>query len=186
MHIDATRPGGAHDAHVLRMSNPGQRMEAGEVPQQMWLLGKWCKCNQDIYAVCAKKNSTNWPFGLMAIWGLLAQSKIYWPKHMKHLVIIHQNSCDGRTIKGTIFTGPSKINLPSPFYLQTPEVILGMDSANYSGWAHTQNDLLNPSRKMDSVNERQHHLKPCLIPIWLGLYPEWSLQSIDSCSHSIM
>ena len=39
MQVDATRPGGAHDLHVLRMSNLRQRMEA-EIPQQIWLLGK--------------------------------------------------------------------------------------------------------------------------------------------------
>ena len=31
-----------------------------------------------------------------------------------------------------------------------------------TGWAHTQNDLHNHSGNMDSVNERQHYLKPSL------------------------
>ena len=35
MLVDATRPVGTHDSHVLGMSYPEQRMEAGEFPEQM-------------------------------------------------------------------------------------------------------------------------------------------------------
>ena len=118
-------------------------------------LGKWCKCNQVTYAVWAKNFSTNWP---MAIWWLLARSKIYWPEHVKWLIIIHQNSCDGWTIKGIIFTGPSKINSPFPFYWQTPRSFclwtqrmrdtlrVYFTVLSCTSWAHTPNDLLNYSR----------------------------------------
>ena len=35
MLVDATRPVGTHDSHVLGMSYPEQLMEAGEFPEQM-------------------------------------------------------------------------------------------------------------------------------------------------------
>ena len=48
-----------------------------------------------------------------------------------------------------------------------------------TGWAHTQNDLHNHSGYMDSVNGRQHYLKPSLdMSGSLGPNPKWSLQSI--------
>ena len=77
----------------------------------------------------------------------------------------------------------------SSFIDSTQGNILGMGSVYFvilslTGWAHTRNDLPNHSGNMGSVNERQHYLKP---PLNLaGPYPEWSLQPIDSCCHSII
>ena len=43
LHIDAHHPGGAYDAFVFQVSDPGislEAVEAGEAPKNIWLLGE--------------------------------------------------------------------------------------------------------------------------------------------------
>ena len=85
--------------------------------QIRWILSEnWLRINISLLlGVYAKNFSTYWPF---------RPSEKYWPEskftgsdvwNKMYLIIMQWNSCDWGTTKVIIFTGPSKINSPSPF-----------------------------------------------------------------------
>ena len=138
-----------------------------------------CKVFLRLEAVCVKNFSTNWP------------EKTYRPKCVKwrksvkrlqrygfHISLAVRTMTtiplhpEGWRSKNALFllalhrlTHPlftDKIRDRSGYGLSRWEAVCSVIPF-LAGWAHTQNDLHNHSGYMDSINERQHYLKLCLI-----------------------